>query len=306
MSVATPSINSGLSAGRIALPLLSLVAMFIAWQSGHRWAAFVLFGLILMAIVTIPRIVRRKLEIFDKQAMRLLATGRSGEVEALAKSNVFLAMFGARGCLDGKVGLAMLETGRYAQAAWRLSSALPCASGPAILPLKAGLCKAYLLTNQPAHAEAQAAALSNTGVALPEVQAVRAVAAFLLGKHDVAGDHAKGARTLSHSADVGLMLDLLDIELALARGREMELAQGADSSQPYLRAWIHLVRGKLRHLKGKTAQAQASFAKAAELDKGGFVGAAARRMLERPAEAEANPVGTAGRDPLVARKKRRK
>jgi tetratricopeptide (TPR) repeat protein len=207
--------------------------------------------------------------------------------------------------MDGKVGLAMLETGKYAKAVWRLSSGLECSKGAAALPLQIGLCKAYLLTNEPSKAEALAADIVRVGLSLPEILAVRGVAAFLLGKHEQAEQYVRQARTLSHSRDVALMLELLDIELALVRGEKVDLPSGADSAQPFLAAWIHLVRGKLRQARGKEAEARASYHRALELDKVGFVGASARHLLSLAPSDEGPKVPT-NRDPAVERKKKRR
>jgi tetratricopeptide (TPR) repeat protein len=299
------------SAFRLVLPLLTLLGLFVAWQSGHRWIAFAALGLLIAGVGAVPPIVRRKLELFDKQAMKLLATGKAAQVEALSRSNILLEMLGPQGCMDGKVGLAMLETGRYGDAASRLASALRYARGPAVLPLQVGLCKAYLLINDPSRSEAVCGEILRSGFSLPEVLAVRAVSAFLLGKHEAAKDHCTAARSLSHNADVALMLDLLDIELSLSRGLERELAQGMDSAKPFLAAWIHLLRGKLRQRRGKAGEAASSFRKALELDKAGFVGAQARRLLEIPEPAPAGnlPIEEPHkdrRDPMVARKKKRR
>lgn len=285
--------------------MVSFLALLFGVRLGHPWMGLAVFVLLFVSALIVPKLARRKLELFDKQAMKLLAAGKAAQVEELAKANLLLAMLGPRGCMDGKLGLAMLETGRYAQAVWRLSSGLESTQGPGALPLRIGLCKAYLLTNEPLRAEALAADIDRIGLSLPEVLAVRAVAGLVLGKHELAEQYSRQARTLSHSRDVALMLDLLDIELGLARGAQVELPSEADSAQPFLAAWIHLVRGKLRQARGKEAEARTSYRKALELDKVGFVGASARHLLDL-ASSEGGTKGPAQRDPAVERKKKRR
>ena len=76
------------------------------------------------------------------------------------------------------------------------------------------------------------------------------------------------AATQSASGDIDLMLKLTQIELNLSHGRKPdELDNDADSTQPFLRAWIHLVRGQLRENRGKTKDAMASYAQAIKIGK---------------------------------------
>ena len=98
--------------------------------------------------------------------------------------------------------------------------------------------------------------------------------------------------------------------LDLATGRRAgQIPQGADSSQRFLRTWIHLVRGQLRERRGDADGATESYARAVregQPERCWFADLAHERLersgrLAAPADADG-----AGVDPAVRRKRKKR
>lgn len=292
-----------LASPRTAVPLVSLVALLVVWRLGIPWATVPIAAFALFYYFLLPRIVRLRLARFEREALRLLTTGKAADVPRLASRDLVLKLFGPAPPMDAKLGLAYAATGDFASAVGCFRRAIPSAP-PAERPaLAAGLVKALFVTGDLASAEAEGRSVLESITALPEVMAVTARCRVGLGKLDDETrrllDEAEGC---APSKDARLMIDLSRIELALAAGRRAgDVPDGADSSQAFLRGWIHLVEGKLRQERGKVKEAADSYRHAIAAAGDGFVSAEARVRL---AAVDAVPEDGADR-PARKRRKRR-
>jgi tetratricopeptide (TPR) repeat protein len=248
-------------------------------------------------------------EKFNRKAIQLLTTGQAVEVPALVKRSVLLQLFGPRGPLDAKLGLAYMACGEFEHAIACFDEAIPTAPATERPALQTGLVKALFVTSDFARAEAEGKPILDRVTRLPELLVAVARARVGLGKLD---DETRKlldeADKLSPGPDVALMVTLTRIELALATGRKPgEVPPDADSSQPFIRSWIHLVRGLVRKHKGQEEKAEESFKKAVTAMPHGFAAAEAKGHVTaaRPAD-EAVPEAGAGRDPAVKRKRKRR
>ena len=83
------------------------------------------------------------------------------------------------------------------------------------------------------------------------------------------------------------------------------LPENADSSRRFMRAWIHLVRAKLRLARGQVEEARHSLAQAYKEDHlEGFVSAEARGILGRLERGNPGRPESAPMDPVIQRKKK--
>jgi tetratricopeptide (TPR) repeat protein len=230
----------------------------------------------------IPRLVASKTAWFHKEALKLLSTGRASEIPGLVRRRIVLQLFGPRGPLDAKLGLAHAALGDYARAGPCFERAIPWASSEEKVALQIGLTKALFVNGELARAEAEGRVVLDRGTRLPELLVVVARSRVGLGKND---DMTKNlldeAERLSPNSDVKLMIELTRIESALATGRTpRQMPPNADSSQRFLRAWIQMVRGKLREYRQDAETAAASYSGALQTGGCGFVLAEARKHLE--------------------------
>ncbi len=300
------SAKSGISLTRVLIPIVSLGILFLCWRLDLKWVTAPVVLFLIIYYFVLPKLVRARLGRFHREALKLLTTNRAADVPRLARRNVFLQLFGPRGPLDAKLGLAYAATGEFAKAVSCFESAIPGASDEEKPALRAGLCKALFVCGEFGHAEAEGKKLINQGTRLPELLAAVARSRLGLGRND---DDARqllnDAERLSPSADVRLMVDLTRIEMALDSGRKpREIPADADSIQPYLRGWIHLVRGGIRAHRGDAAGTRECYSKAIKTAPGTFVSIVAQRDLEEGNEEQQPSLG--GHDPAVRRKKKKR
>jgi hypothetical protein len=262
---ANPARPRRLTTWGIILPVASLAALLAAWHFDHLGLMIPIAVAAILAYALLPRLVRAREARFQKEALRLLATGRAAAVPELARRQLVLQLFGASGPVDAVLGLAHAQAERWPDAAAHLEPAV-AAAAPAELPaLRANLTKALFAIGDLARAREEGTALLETGPRLPETLALVARAAVGLGAADarVAAllDEAEAG---APSADVRTMIALTRVEAQLVAGRRApELPESADSGQRLVRAWIHFARGRLRERRGDADGAAASYAKSA-------------------------------------------
>jgi hypothetical protein len=300
-----------LTAGKIIAPLVTVGILIVFWRLDQKWiiapaAVFLLFYYLLL-----PRMVRSRARRFHRDALRLLALGKAAEVPALAKKNLLLQLFGPSAPIDAKLGLAFAQTGDWYAAVNHLDNAVDDAPPSERPALRSALVKALFVTGDPARAEAEAVAMLNTGTRLPETLTIAARARVGLKKiDDLTAKLLDEAEGLDPPDDVQLMIDLTRIEAALATGRKAgDLPEGADSSQRFVRVWIHLVRGKLREQRGSAEGAVESYARAVKEGRPErcWFADLAHEGIERLGHSlEAPPPSDAGRDPAVKRKRKKR
>ncbi|MBN2527460.1 MAG: tetratricopeptide repeat protein [Deltaproteobacteria bacterium] len=248
----------------VVAQLVTIGLLFVFWRLGQKWVIVPAAALLVFLLVFLPKVIGKLEERFHKKALLLLATGKAADVTSLASRQVLLSLFGASAPIDAKLGLALSQLGRFEEAIDCLGNAIPYAPQSELPALQTAHVKALLVTGDTARAEAEGRQMLKEGVRLPEVMVLVARARLGLGKGgpdtlallEEAAAHSSGG-------DVALMLRLTKIETQLAYGKKPEeLKSDADSSQPFLRAWLHLVRGKLREHRGKIDDALTSYAKA--------------------------------------------
>lgn len=256
--------RSGISAGSIIAPVITLALLFVFWRLGQKWVAIPAVVFLLFFYLAIPRIIRSREARFHKQALKLLATGKAADVPALARKQILLQLFASSAPIDAKLGLAYSQTGEHLAAVSHLRNALEAAPRTEKPALQAALAKGLLVTGDPARAEAEARHLVEREARLPETIAILARARVGLGRIDrETMEYLEEARRTAPNDDVRLMTDLTEIEAALATGKKAKpIPEGADSETRFMRVWIHLVRGKLRESRGDADAARESYARA--------------------------------------------
>jgi tetratricopeptide (TPR) repeat protein len=302
-----------LTAGKIIAPLVTVALLIVFWRLNQKWIIAPAAVFLVFYYLILPRLVRARARRFHREALRLLTSGKAADVPGLAKRNLLLQLFGPSAPIDAKLGLAYAQLGEWAAALPCLDNAAPDAP-PAERPaLRSALVKALLVTGDPARAEAEARALLQTGVRLPETLVLAARARIGLGKiDDRTAALLDEAGELDPPDDVRLMLELARIEAALATGRKTgDIPAGADSEQRLLRVWIHLVRGRLREQRGNADGAVESYARAVKEGKPErcWFADLAHERLERLGRS-VEPSGTTDtggpRDPAVRRKRKKR
>ena len=253
-----------ISTGGIISPLIILALLIVFWRLGQKWIVAPVIVFLLFYYLVLPKIVRSKAKKFHREALQLLATGKSAAVPDLAKKQLLLQLFGPTGPIDAKLGLAYSQIGDHEQAVNCLLNALPGAPESERPALQAALTKALFVSGDLARAQAEGRALLRSGLELPEIMVLVARSRVGLNKVDTdTFDYLDRAESSSPSDDVQLMIDLTRIEAALATGRKpRDVPDGADSTQQFMRVWIHLVRGFLREKRGDPEAATRSYAKA--------------------------------------------
>lgn len=256
-----------LSAGMIAAPAISLVAMFIAWRLDFKWLAAPIIALIILFYVFVPRLVRTRTRRFHKQSLALLAAGKAADVPRLARRNLLLQLFGASAPVDAKLGLAYSQLNEWNQAISHLESALPTAPETEQPALRLALVKALFITGDPARAETEALAVLRQGLRLPELLVI--VARAQLGLDKKSNQVAKlldEAETLRPPPDVETMIDLCRAELLLEQGKPpSSLPERQEPAQRFVRVWRDLVAGKLHESAGDVAAAVERYSAAVSL-----------------------------------------
>ncbi len=253
-----------ISTGGIIAPLITLALLIVFWRLGQKWIVAPVIFFLLFYYLLLPKIVRARAKKFHREALQLLATGKSAAVPELARKQLLLQLFGPTGPIDAKLGLAYSQIGDHEQALNCLLNAIPGAPTHERPALQAALTKALFVSGDLARAEAEGRALLRSGLELPEIMVLVARSRVGLNKVDAdTFDYLDRAESSSPSDDVQLMIDLTRIEAALATGRKpRDVPDGADSTQRFMRVWIHLVRGFLREKRGDAEAAARSYAKA--------------------------------------------
>jgi tetratricopeptide (TPR) repeat protein len=304
-----------LSKGAVLAPLVTLGLLIVFWRLGQKWLAIPVVAAAALFILLLPRLVRSRLARFHKRSLLLISSGRAAEVPDLARRDLVLQLFGPAAPIDAKIGLALSQTGEHARALAHLEQALPQAPPNERPALHAALVKALFVGGDPARAEAEGLALLDAGFRFPEVLVAVARARVGLSRLD--------DRTLSlldeaersaPGGDVPLMAALTRLEIALATGRKHgDLPPGADSGQRFLRAWVHLVRGRLREDRGDTEAAAESYGKAIREsgDRPCWFALLAHERLERIAGEAATADHSQGpesvsEDPVLKRKRKKR
>jgi tetratricopeptide (TPR) repeat protein len=249
---------------RFAVPSATLVALLVSWWIGLLWPMIPISAFLAFYLFALPKLVRAREVRFQKEALRLLATGRGAEVPALARRQLALQLFGSSGPVDALLGIAYAQGERWVSAAAHLEPAVAAATGPDSAALRASLAKALFAIGDLDRAEDEGTRLLETGLRLPETLVIVARARQGLGRGiDRAGALLDEAAALAPSADVATMIALTRVESQLAADGVVDaLADDLDSGQRFVRAWIHFVRGRLRERRGDPAGAAASYAKA--------------------------------------------
>lgn len=298
-----------ISPAKIVIPLVTLGILFILWRYHIKWPTVPIIAFLIAFYFILPKLVRRRLDKFNRKAILLLTGGKAAEVRKLVTRSIFLQLFGPSGPLEAKLGLAYAQCGEHEQAVGCFENAIPGASPSERPALQAGLVKSLFVIGDLARAEAEGYSVLRL-TRLPETLAIVARARVGLGKND---DETRRlldeAETLNPSPDIALMIALTRIESALESGRKPgDIPQSADSGQPFVRAWIHLVRGRLREHRGDTEKSRKSFMKAFDLMPRGFVGNEAEKHIERflPKGEKSDDAPSAGRDPAIKRKRRKR
>ncbi len=291
------------------VPLVSLGVLFVCWRRDLKWMTIPVVVFLVFYYLVLPRLVRTRLAGFHREALKLLTTGHAEEVPRLVRRNILLQLFGPRGPLDAKLGLAYAASGEFTRAIPCFENGILSATPEEKPALQVGMAKALFVTGELARAETEGRTVFDLGTRLPELLVVVARSRVGLGKND---DTTRGmldeAEQLSPDADVQLMVDLTRIEMRLATGRKPgEIPQGADSSTRFIRAWIHLVRGLIRDRKGSREKACESYSTATQLGSGSFVAALAREHLAGH-QSDSQVAGDAApaRDPAIQRKRKKR
>jgi len=304
-----------LSIAGVVAPLVTLGLLILFWRLGRKWLAIPVVVAGVLFYLLIPRLVRARLSRFHKRALLLISSGRAAEVPALARRSLLLQLFAPSAPIDAKIGLALAQIGAYSRATPHLENALTAAAAAERPALQAALVKALFVAGDPARAETEGLELLDSGPRLPEVLAIVARSRVGLSRLDdrtrALLDEAERAAT---SDDIRLMAALTRIEIALATGGgPAEIPAGADSSQAFLRVWIHLVRGRLREHRGDTKGAVESYARAAREEAGQFCWFSAQaheRLGQLASTLEPALSGSGapdtGLDPSMRRKRKRR
>ncbi|MCP4680509.1 MAG: hypothetical protein GY854_34505 [Deltaproteobacteria bacterium] len=291
------------------VPLVSLGVLFVCWRQDLKWMTIPVVVFLAFYYLILPRLVRARLVKFHRDALKLLTTGHAKEVPRLVRRNIILQLFGPRGPLDAKLGLAYAASEEFARAIPCFESGIQSATPEEKPALQVGLAKALFVSGELARAETEGRAVFDRGIRLPELLVVVARSRVGLGKNDdTTRAMLNDAEQLSPDPDVQLMVDLTRIEMRLATGRKPgEIPQGADSSTRFIRAWIHLVRGLLRDRRGSRETARESYSKATQLGGGSFVKALAREHLtEHQSDSQVAGDSASTRDPAVQRKRKKR
>jgi len=289
--------------------VVTLALLVVFWRLGQKWLAAPVIVFLILYYVFVPSLVRKRSERFHREALRLLSTGRAAEVPGLARRNLLLQLFGSSGPVDAKLGLAYSQMGRYRMAVPPLESAIPTASETERPALRAGLVKALLVTGDLGRAEAEGRRLLSSGLHLPETLAAVARARVGQGKcDDETWFLLEEAEELSPSDDVALMIDLTRIEMRIRTNRSPgEVPEGAISDQPFLRAWVHLVRGRLKERGDDPEGAVADYREAAAQGaEDSHFAALAQERLERLATGPDSDGASGEVDPAIKRKRRKR
>ncbi len=214
MGAAKTRMRGQFSISGVFVPLVSLGLLFVCWRLGLKWAAIPIIVFLLFYFFFLPRLVRSRLERFHRETIKLITTKRAKEIPQYVRKNIFLQLFGPRGPLDAKLGLAYAHLRDYAQAIPCFENAIQSA-GPEERPaLQAGLARALLETGDFARAEAEARVLLNQGLRLPELLVIVASARVGLDKVDnVARNHLAEAEKLDPTPDVRQLIDQTRIAL---------------------------------------------------------------------------------------------
>jgi len=257
------------STGGIIAPVITLALLFIFWRLGQKWIAMPALALLILFYLIMPKLIRARAARFHKRALTLLATGKAAEIPKLAKRQIILQLFGPSGPIDAKLGMAYTQMGDYASAAINLPNGILTAPDSEKPALQTALAKALMITGDLARAEVEGRSVLDKGIRIPELLATVARARVGLGKIDKTTiELMNEADNLSTNDDVKLMLALTRIEMALATGHKTDdIPESADSSQRFLRTWIHFVRGKLREHRRDLQAAEESYAKAVKTGK---------------------------------------
>ncbi len=302
------------TAGLIA-PVITLGLLFLFWRLGQKWLAIPVVVAIALYYLLLPRLLRSRLSRFHKESLVMISSGRAAEVPALARRSVFLQLFAPSAPIDAKIGLALTQIGEHARALSHLEKGLTAASASERPALQAALVKSLFVTGDPARTETEALAMLDTGPRLSEVLVAAARARVGLSRLD---DRTRSlvdeAERTASSDDVRLMARLTRIEFDLLSGRKAgDIPEGADSTQRFLRAWIHLVRGDLRRHRGDVEGAAESYGRAAREGREQFCwfGAMAHEKLDQLAPAVASGPGSTGAgdtdlDPSLRRKRKKR
>jgi tetratricopeptide (TPR) repeat protein len=301
--------NTRLTVTKAIVPLFSLGLLFVFWRMGLKWMTAPILLFLALFYFVLPALIRSRLERFNREALKLLTTGKASEIPTLVRKNIILQLFGPREPIDAKLALAYAISGDYHRALPCYENAIRDASVHEKPALQAGLVKALFVTGDLARAEAEGRAMTDRVARLPETLAIMARARIGLNKlDDTTRSLLDEAEKISPNADVTLMTSLSRIELALASGRKPpQLPDSADSDQRFIRAWVQLVRGLLREKRGATENALKSFSKASSMAKDSFISAVAKNHLDTNDSDTTDAVSNSGgHDPAVRRKKKKR
>ncbi|MDJ0763810.1 MAG: hypothetical protein QNJ97_12595 [Myxococcota bacterium] len=311
MGSRTKTGTAGSTLGRLFLPLASLVVLAICWRLDLKWMTVPIVGFLVVYYFVLPRLISSRLDRFRREALRLLAIGKPQDIQGLVRRNVLLQLFGPRAILDAKLALAFAASGQYLRSIAHFERALPTAIEQERIPLRIGLAKALFVTGDLARAAAEGQKVLDQGTRLPELLAIVARSRVGLAKNDdVTRALIEEGFRLAEDGDPRLMLELTRIELALATGRSPgQVPDAADSQQGFIRAWIHLVRGLVRHHQQDAAAAKKGYDRCIKTDANCFAAAVAReRLLSVNSEPESRSSPPVSRQdaPVRRKKKRRK
>ncbi len=276
----TPKRKTSIS--KLVLPLITLGILAILCRYNLKWGTLPIIVILLFYYFVMPKISKAVTDRFSRRAIMLLTGGKVSELIDLIKRGFFYQLFVPKEVLDSKAALAYLECELFSEALQCLERAIPYSDSRELTTLQIGLVKALFATGDFKRAELEGKNLIRNVVKLPELLAFTAGAGIALGKSDDETMRMLDeAEKLSPCDDVKLMIMLSRIEAALLQGRKLpDLENSADSSRKFLRAWIHLVRGKLREHRGDSEKAVQSFEKAIAALPNCFVAAEAKRHLK--------------------------
>jgi tetratricopeptide (TPR) repeat protein len=294
---------------KIVVFLVSVGILAVCWRLGLKWVAGGVILALIVYLFVLPRIAASRLEKFNRKAMGLLTSGKHDELKKLASRSYLLQLFGPRGAIEAKLGLAHAASHEFLKAIPLFELAIPEARASESLPLRIGLAKSLFVTGDFKRARKEGTAVLDSGTRLPELMAVVARSRVGLGQlDDETNSLLDEAERLSPDDDVSLMLELTRIEIALKRGRSPgNLRNSADSSAKFLRSWIALVRGLLREKRGDKNAATKSFKQSIKTDDRSFPAAEARKHIEEVNTAIDNGVKSSPEmDSAIRRKKKRK
>ncbi|MCK9522459.1 MAG: hypothetical protein M0R76_05350 [Proteobacteria bacterium] len=250
----------------IVIQLIALGGLIAAWNAGQIAIAACCALLIVFTIAVLPRLIRRAEMRFQKQAILWLTSGRAEDVIALARRQILLQLFGATAPVDARMGLALCELERFAEAIPSLENALPRAPQTEAPALIAALTRARFVTGDPIGAEkAGRTLLDKYGVHIGETALLTARARIAQNKRDnITENYIKMAEQHSRSKDEVLMCSLVRIEWELLNNRlKTELPADADSRKRFVQVWVHYIRGRIREHRGQTDEALKVYARAA-------------------------------------------